>query len=61
MSRALRTVVAVFIVLAVFAAVARALAVLKPESAMVRIVETTTAVYLDARGAVYLRLERRSS
>ena len=36
MSRALRTVVAVFIVLAVFAAVARALAVLKPESAMVR-------------------------
>ncbi len=29
------------------------------ESAMLRIVETPEAIYLDARGAVYLRLRRR--
>jgi hypothetical protein len=28
------------------------------ESVMVRIVETPDAIYLDARGAVYLRLQR---
>jgi hypothetical protein len=31
------------------------------EQVMLRIVETPEATYLDARGAVYLRLERRSS
>lgn len=30
------------------------------ESVMIRIVETEKAIYLDARGAVYLRLERRT-
>lgn len=29
------------------------------ESVMIRIVQTETAIYLDARGAVYLRLERQ--
>lgn len=29
------------------------------EGVMLRIVETPDAIYLDARGAVYLRLERR--
>ena len=31
------------------------------EQVMLRIVETADAIYLDARGAVYLRLERRTS
>ena len=31
------------------------------EQVMVRIVETAEAIYLDARGAAYLRLERRTS
>ncbi len=31
------------------------------EQVMLRIVETPDAVYLDARGAVYLRLERSKS
>jgi Zn finger protein HypA/HybF involved in hydrogenase expression len=31
------------------------------ESVMVRIVQTPDAIYLDARGTVHLRLERRSS
>jgi len=31
------------------------------ENIMLRIVETPDAIYLDARGAVYLRLERRAS
>jgi len=31
------------------------------ENVMLRIVETPDAVYLDARGAVYLRLSRRAS
>ena len=31
------------------------------ENVMLRIVETPDAIYLDARGAVYLRLERRTS
>jgi hypothetical protein len=30
------------------------------EQVMIRIVQTPDAVYLDARGAVYLRLERRA-
>ena len=30
------------------------------EGVMIRIVQTASAVYLDARGAVYLRLEHRS-
>ena len=30
------------------------------ESVVMRIVQTTKAIYLDARGAVYLRLERRA-
>ena len=30
------------------------------ESVMIRIVQTPNAIYIDARGAVYLRLERRS-
>jgi len=30
------------------------------ENVMLRIVETPDAIYLDARGAVYLRLERRA-
>jgi hypothetical protein len=30
------------------------------ESVMIRIVQTPDAIYIDARGAVYLRLERRS-
>ncbi len=30
------------------------------ENVMMRIVETPDAIYLDARGAVYLRLERRT-
>jgi hypothetical protein len=30
------------------------------EQVMLRIVETPDAIYLDARGAVYLRLERRA-
>ncbi len=30
------------------------------ESVMIRIVETPTAFYLDARGAVYVRMEKRS-
>jgi hypothetical protein len=30
------------------------------EQVMVRIVETPEAIYLDARGAVYLRLERHT-
>ena len=31
------------------------------EQVIVRIVETTEAIYLDARGAAYLRLERSTS
>ena len=31
------------------------------ENVMLRIVETQDAVYVDARGAVYLRLERRTA
>jgi hypothetical protein len=31
------------------------------EQVMLRIVETTDAIYVDARGAAYLRLERRTS
>jgi hypothetical protein len=31
------------------------------ENVMLRIVETPDAIYLDARGAVYLRLERSKS
>ncbi|MGH2592777.1 MAG: DUF6510 family protein [Anaerolineae bacterium] len=31
------------------------------ENVMLRIVETPDAIYLDARGAMYLRLERRTS
>ena len=31
------------------------------ENVMIRIVETPEAVYIDARGAAYLRLERRAS
>ncbi len=31
------------------------------EQVIVRIVETTEAIYLDARGAAYLRLERQTS
>jgi Family of unknown function (DUF6510) len=31
------------------------------EQVMVRIVETADAIYLEARGAAYLRLERRTS
>jgi len=31
------------------------------EGVMIRIVQTESAIYLDARGAVYLRLERQSS
>ena len=31
------------------------------ENVMLRIVETPDAIYLDARGAAYLRLERRTS
>ena len=31
------------------------------ENVMVRIVETPNAIYLDARGAVYLRLQRPKS
>lgn len=31
------------------------------EQVVVRIVETTDAIYVDARGAVYLRLDRRGS
>lgn len=31
------------------------------EQVVVRIVETAEAIYLDARGAAYLRLERRTS
>jgi hypothetical protein len=31
------------------------------ENIMLRIVETPQAIYLDARGAAYLRLERRSA
>lgn len=31
------------------------------ESVVMRIVQTTEAIYVDARGAVYLRLERRTS
>ena len=30
------------------------------EGVMIRIVQTESAIYLDARGAVYLRLERNS-
>ena len=31
------------------------------EGVMIRIVQTESAIYLDARGAVYLRLERQST
>ena len=31
------------------------------ESVVMRVVQTTKAIYLDARGAAYLRLERRIS
>jgi hypothetical protein len=31
------------------------------ESVVMRVVQTTEAIYLDARGAAYLRLERRIS
>lgn len=31
------------------------------EQVILRIVETTDAIYLDTRGATYLRLERRTS
>jgi hypothetical protein len=31
------------------------------EQVILRIVETTDAIYLDTRGAAYLRLERRTS
>ncbi len=31
------------------------------ENVMLRIVETPDAIYLDARGAAYLRLQRRTS
>jgi hypothetical protein len=31
------------------------------EQVVVRIVETTEAIYVDARGAAYLRLERRTA
>jgi hypothetical protein len=30
------------------------------ENVMIRIVQTPDAIYIDARGAVYLRLERRT-
>ncbi len=30
------------------------------ESVVIRIVETPTAIYLDARGAVYVRIEQRA-
>ena len=31
------------------------------ESVVMRVVKTTEAIYLDARGAAYLRLERHTS
>jgi hypothetical protein len=33
----------------------------KCESVVLRIVQTTDAIYLDARGAVYLRLSKKSA
>lgn len=33
----------------------------KCESVILRIVQTTDAVYLDARGAVYLRLDKKTT